>query len=353
MKLLNQYLAKTVLQSIGLITLVLTGLQFFILFVNQMGFLSRGGSRFSQALMQVLLELPYQVYLFFPIACLIGALVGLGLLANRSELIAMRAASFSIGAIMKAVLIAASVAIFFIILIGEIVVPFCSQLAAGLKLATFTNQPAFAVKEGLWLRPNPENFIFVERVLPANRLQNVYQFQFDEKGMRLAREIQRMVYQNGKWEGFDIAETRFYPEKTETLTIAKQDWDLFINPILFTFYLREPQEMTIFALRKYILAQGKTASSAPYALAFWQRIFIPLNTIVMMLLAIPFIFGSLRSSTLGSKLLIGIMLGFTFYIFSRFMGPLAQVYQFPPFLAAIGPAICFAYLGVYLMRRVR
>ncbi|MCK1890503.1 LptF/LptG family permease, partial [Legionella pneumophila] len=48
--------------------------------------------------------MPYQVYLFFPIASLLGCLVGLGVLANHSELVVMRAAGISIGQITGAVL---------------------------------------------------------------------------------------------------------------------------------------------------------------------------------------------------------------------------------------------------------
>ena len=72
----------------------------------------------------------------------------------------------------------------------------------------------------------------------------------------------------------------------------------------------------------------------------------------MMMIAIPFIFGPLRSSTMGSKLLAGAAVGFGFNILNRFFGPLSHVYQWPPFLAAIIPTCIFALLGVYLMRRM-
>src|SRR6478735_8570381 len=95
--ILERYIAKTVLASIGLVTLMLVGLQIFILFVNQLDDLGKVDYGLAQASVFVLLQMPYQVYLFFPMASLLGCLVGLGVLANHSELIVMRAVGLSIG----------------------------------------------------------------------------------------------------------------------------------------------------------------------------------------------------------------------------------------------------------------
>ena len=94
-------------------------------------------------------------------------------------------------------------------------------------------------------------------------------------------------------------------------------------------------------------------SALNYQLAYWQRIIQPFTTVVMMILAIPFIFGPLRSSTMGSKLLAGATVGFGFHIINRFFGPFSQVLQWPPIIAALGPTLLFAGIGIFLMRRVR
>jgi lipopolysaccharide export system permease protein len=50
----------------------------------------------AEAMLFTLLSLPRYLYQLFPIATLIGALIGLGTLASRSELVAMRAAGVSV-----------------------------------------------------------------------------------------------------------------------------------------------------------------------------------------------------------------------------------------------------------------
>lgn len=64
MRILDRYIAKTVLAAIGLVTLMLIGLQIFILFVNQLEDLGKLDYGILQASVFVLLQMPYQVYLF-------------------------------------------------------------------------------------------------------------------------------------------------------------------------------------------------------------------------------------------------------------------------------------------------
>ncbi len=90
-----------------------------------------------------------------------------------------------------------------------------------------------------------------------------------------------------------------------------------------------------------------------YQLSYWQRVLQPLASLVMMFLAIPFVFGPLRSVTTSLRLLMGIIVGFAFYITNQLFPPLSQVLNFPPYLAAVLPILIFAGFGVFLLRRIR
>jgi lipopolysaccharide export system permease protein len=73
----------------------------------------------------------------------------------------------------------------------------------------------------------------------------------------------------------------------------------------------------------------------------------------MILLALPFVFGQLRSSTMGFRMFIWVMVGFVFYVLNQFVGPMSIVYQIPPALAAILPTLVFAFLGGVLLAKIR
>ena len=128
-------------------------------------------------------------------------------------------------------------------------------------------------------------------------------------------------------------------------------WDVSVKPEVLGISSSEPDEMTLQELRQYLKVQKRNRQvSSSYQLAYWQRIVQPLTSVVMMLLAIPFIFGPLRSSTMGSKFLTGATVGFGFHIINRFFGPVGQMLQWPAIIAALGPTLIFAIIGIYLMR---
>jgi lipopolysaccharide export system permease protein len=353
-KLLNRYIAKTVLSSIGLVTLMLAGLQIFILFVNQLDDLGRANFGIFEAASYVLLQMPYQVYLFFPMASLLGSLIGLGVMANYHELVVMRAAGMSIWQVTFAVLQAAVVVILLVTAIGETVVPKLAAIANDRKLQAMSQGQALRTSKGMWLR-NGNDFITIGSVLPNNDLKHVFQFHFDDNNhMRFARKMETITYQQGTWTAFDVSESVIDDDRTSANHYDKMVWDVPLKPNILQIGSDEPDEMTLKEIHQYLRIQKKNHQSAMnYQLAYWQRILQPITTVVMMVLAIPFIFGPLRSSTMGSKLLAGATMGFGFHMINRIFGPISQVFQLPVEVAAFGPTILFALLGLFLVKRVR
>lgn len=354
MKLLERYITKTVLSAIGLVTLMLAGLQVFILFVNQLDDLGKADYGLIQALIYVLSQTPYQVYLFFPMASLLGSLIGLGVMANNRELVVMRAAGMSIWQVTFAVLKAAMILILVITLLGELLIPKLEHFGNDQKMQAISGGQALRTSHGVWLR-HQNDFMTIGTILPNNTLENVFQFHFNDKHeLSYARQIAKVIYFNGQWLAYNIAETIINNQQTEARKIDQMIWDVAVQPKILNVSNSEPDEMTLLELRQFLQVQKLSHQNAfNYQLAYWQRLMQPLTTAVMMMLAIPFIFGPLRSSTMGAKLLAGATVGFGFHIINRFFGPLSQVFQWPAEVAAIVPTLLFALLGIYLMRRVR
>lgn len=354
MRIIDRYVAKTVLSAIALVTLMLAGLQIFMLFVDQLGDLGRVNFGIGQAAVFVLLQMPYQVYLFFPMASLLGCLIGLGILANHSELVVMRAAGMSIGQITGAVLKASLVIIVLVTTLGETLVPLMSHYANDYKMAALTGGQSLRTSRGMWLRYG-NDFISIGLIFPGNVLKGIYQFRFDANhNLQIARVIKEARYIDNSWIAYGVEQTEFSSDHTKAQTIASLAWDVPVKPNILKISSNQPDEMTLHELNRYLREQKRSQQNAhTYKLAFLQRIIQPLTTMVMMVLAIPFIFGPLRSSTMGSKLLVGATVGFGFHLLNRFLGPVSTVYQWPAELAAFGPTFIFALLGIYLMRRVR
>lgn len=353
MKLLDRYIGRTVLGSVALVTLMLIGLQVFILFVNEFDDLGRGQYQLSQALEVVLLQLPGEVYLFFPVACLLGALMGLGGLASHRELLVMQAAGVSIKRVTWAVLKASVLMIVFVALLGEIFAPQFLARANEIRSHAISSGQAVQTLHGVWFK-HDHDFIMIGDVLSDQNLQHVEQFHFDEQHkLQFARRIEHLTEVLGVWNAEGIQETLFFEDKTEVHYMDSMAWYIPLDMVTLRVGGKLPDELSFFALQAYVNSSSKSDVFFQYKLAYWQRLVQPFTTAVMMVLAIPFVFGPLRSSTMGSKLLGGAAVGFGFHLANRFFGPLADVLNWPPELAAILPTSVFACIGLFWMGRVR
>lgn len=280
---------------------------------------------------------------------MLGVLTALGVMAHYRELVIMRTSGFSISDISRAVLKTAAILIFSMSIIGELLLPKLNFYANNYKISRMSNGKALRTHSGIWLR-KANNYIFLGQAIAASTYQGSLQFVFDKQHkLKILRQIGKLEYANGQWLAFNVIQTRILSDKK----ILKEQfavipWEIKLNKKLF--FGSTPNEMSLVELYRYT---KNNSNKTLYKLTFWQRIFNPLAALVMMLLALPFIFGPLRSTTVGVKLLTGISIGFSFFILNKILGPVSLVYQFPPFWAALLPTLFFSVVGVILVVRRR
>ena len=71
----------------------------------------------------------------------------------------------------------------------------------------------------------------------------------------------------------------------------------------------------------------------------------------MVLLALPFAFGSNRSGQQGTRLVIGILLGVAYYVISGVIANLALLLHWPPLLGATLPIFLFTVPAFIVLAR--
>jgi lipopolysaccharide export system permease protein len=117
--------------------------------------------------------------------------------------------------------------------------------------------------------------------------------------------------------------------------------------------LVDPDDMSLPKLvrfSRYLQQNGLQARE--YTFNFWKRLFQPLASIVMIFLAIPFVLGAMRTSSLGLRMVVGVLVGFGFFIMNAMLGQLCVVYQMPTLLAALIPPIIFGVFSIGLSRKL-
>ena len=73
----------------------------------------------------------------------------------------------------------------------------------------------------------------------------------------------------------------------------------------------------------------------------------------LVLIAISFVFGPLRSTTMGYRLFTGVMVGVIFQFAQDLLGPTSLVFGFSPLFAVLGPIVFCWVAGVGLLLKVR
>lgn len=348
---LDRYIGTSVFFGILAVLGIIVGLALLFAFVDELGDLSAAYG-VAEAATYVLLSAPRRVYELLPMAALIGCLVGLGSLASSSELTVMRAAGVSLGRIVWAVMKPMLVLVLAGVLVGEYVAPWSENLAQSGRSLAQGGGEAQSSKRGLWHRQG-EEFIHVNSVQPGGVLYGVTRYRFDaERRLLSASFARRARYQDDHWRLEDVATTRFHAERSEVLKAASERWEVQLSPQLLGTVVQEPDALSLTGLwsyAHYLAEQG--LNNGRYWLAFWTKALQPLVTAALVLMAISFIFGPLRSVTLGQRIFTGVLVGFVFRIAQDLLGPSSLVFGFSPLLAVLVPAGICALAGVWLLRR--
>jgi len=348
---LDRYIGKSVLLAIVAVLGIILGLASLFALIDELNDLSATYT-FLDAGSFVLLTAPRRLYDMLPMAALIGCLIGLGSLASSSELTIMRAAGVSIGRIVWAVMKPMLVLMLVGLLIGEYVAPVTENKAQADRSLAQGGGEAQSSKRGMWHRQG-EEFVHINSVQPNGLLLGVTRYRFDaERKIQTSSFARRAQYVEGKWMLNDVSTTYFRGDHTEVVKSPEEVWDVSVTPELLNTVVLAPESLSITGLWDYIhYLADQGLNNSRYWLAFWTKVLQPLVTAALVLMAISFIFGPLRSVTLGQRVFTGVLVGFVFRIAGDLLGPSSQVFGFPPLLAVVIPAGICALAGLWLMRR--
>lgn len=353
MKKIKKYIAIQVFGAVVGVLLVIVSLDAIADLVDQLSQL-RGQYNFVEAIIYVLLYIPSSVYDYLPLAALVGCLIGLGVLANSSELVVMRAAGISIRQLIWAVMRPVLIFIVGGALLGEYMAPYTDQFADSRRDLLQGHEKALQSERGLWFRENDE-YMHFNAVLPNGKLYGITRYRFDERGELLqASFIRSAIFQGDYWSEQEGEITYFTGDSIRREEFITRKWYTEISPELLNVLVLEPDELPMQRLHAYANYQEKqNIDSSEYRLAFWQKALQPMATLSLVMIAISFIFGPLRQTTMGFRVFIGVIVGLVFQTSQKLLGPISIIVGFSPMFAVLTPIlVCFLF-GWFLIRRAR
>ncbi len=353
MKLIDRYIGKTVIFAILATLLVLLILVSFVTLMDELGDAGTGNYQTKDAFLYVLLVMPRRAYEVFPMAVLLGSLVGMGSLANNSELIAMRAAGVSLARIIFSVLKAGVVVMLVVVIVGEAVAPNTEQYAERMRASKMSQQITLKSEYGFWARDG-QSFVNIRQILPGSQLRDIYIYEFSEdRQLQMATHAGFAQYKGDHWLLSDLKQSKIYPGKIESQHLDSAKWDSLLNPSLLDVVVVRPTMLPVWGLYQYITFMHENGQEATiYEVAFWGKVINPMITLVMVFLSVPVVFGVLRSVGIGQRIFMGSLLGIGFFVLNKVFGHMAVVYSLNPLLAAALPGLLFLIGGIWFVRRI-
>jgi lipopolysaccharide export system permease protein len=350
---LERYVAITTLRALLLVSAALTILFSLLELINQLHDVGKGNYRLIDACVYVLLTAPARLLQLMPAAMLFACLFALGALATRAELTVMRASGISPNLIVGAVFKLALAVLVALFALAQFVIPPAQQLAQAERDSRLASLDAVRGSNSFWAA-GEHQFLNVRRFADANIPVDIYLYEFSAGGdvQGVIQASRAEVRPDGTWLLERVSRKRFSGAQIDTEQLRTLVWHSFLRPAQVSLLTLPADSMRPLDLYRYVRdLQRRHEPAARYSQELWEKIDLPFAMAAMMLIAIPFAFGSLRTWGMGQRMMIGTMIGIIFTLVQQitsYLGLLLHVY---PALTVMTPSIALAALGVYLFRR--
>lgn len=340
LRILQRYLAASLVKTAALALLILVAVSFFLSLADQLEEAQAENYGVALALLYALLTVPRLIYELLPIAAMIAGMVTLGLLARNHELDVIRTSGVSKLALASLLGKSALVIALFSIFISEFVAPASEREAQRRQGEGLARQVSLQTKYGFWARDG-NSFINIQRVLPGNRVENIYIYEFDSAA-RLRNSIfaARGEYVDSQWLLEGIVKTAIHETGVERQEYEKASWPSLLDPRKINLAAINPQHLSAWGLYHYLQFLRLNAQSAVrYQQTFYAKLIRPVTIVAMVLLAIPLVSARTQPVAVGHHVFTGALLGALFYLCNNAANHVGVVYGLPPLLSATAPTL--------------
>lgn len=301
----------------------------------------------------VFMRAPQIIARMLPFSVLLGTLITFTTLSQNSEIVAMKAAGLSAHQILAPLIVASLfVALTSFLFNDSVVAPATAKLSAWQKAEYARVTPDNSIKQNVWVREG-QDIIKAEHVVgdgDATKLVNVKLYLRSQNRLREIITAKSAIYVNNSWSlrkatVFDVASLE--EKQYEGLSVGTG-----ITPDRFHYVKVDGEALGFMDLYKAIqgLKEGGRRTSSLEAI-LWHKISGPLSAMLMPLLAAVAAFGLARSGATFLRAVIGMALGFIYFVADNFALAMGNLGAYPPLVAAWAPFFLFFIIGETVLVR--
>ena len=350
------YMARMfITRTLAVLALLVVVLQTLDLLGESGDILSYAGNGDAQLWYYVSLRAPQIIARFLPFSVLLGTLIMLASLNQNSEIISMKAAGLSAHQILAPLIAAAlGVAIISFVFNERVVARSTATLSAWQAVEYGPIPTNRGVKVNPWVRDG-NNLVTAAIVAgrgSAVQLRKVQIFNRVNNSLTTIMEAPRGHYDSTSkdWvlenaRQFDVA--RGTEREVGTIHFGRD-----IRPDQFTLARVDPNAMTFGELRAAVEdLRDAGRPTAELEGSLWHKLSGPLSALLMPILGSVAAFGLARSGQLFVRAVIGMALGFAYFVADNFSLAMGNLGAYPPFLAAWAPFLLFLLVGETVLFR--
>jgi lipopolysaccharide export system permease protein len=355
MNTLDRYIIRSIFGAVFLVMVALLVLGGLFVFIDQQDDIGVGRYTLLSAVWFTLLNLPQQAYELLPLTVIIGSLVGLGSLARGSELTVIRATGISIARIAGTALLAALILIALEVLLGEFLAPPLQEAAKEQKAFSKFTDISFGGGGGAWVRDG-NRILNVARQSGERQFggMQIFELSPDHKLLSIGHAVRATAGANKNWLLSDYAESKFADDSVSSTPSGERTLTSNVTAGFLGLAVDNPGQLTSRALWRLIqYLKANELDTREYVFAFWSRIARTVAIAFAVLLAIPFVLGSLRSAGAGTRTMIGFLLGIGFFLLQRLIESGTIVFSLNPIVLAWVPTALLAMVSLALLARAR
>lgn len=301
------------------------------------------------------LRLPQIIARFLPFSVLLGTLITLATMNQHSEIVSMKAAGLSAHQILAPLILAAAgIAVVSFGFNERIVTRSTATLYAWEKVDYGPIPPESDVKADVWLRDG--NNIVAAAIVTGRGssvvLQQVEIFRRVENRLIAIVRGTRAHYDPAA-KDWVLRDARLFDVNRGTVrAMATIHVMGEVRPDQFTLAKVDADGLNILELRRAIAdLRDAGRPTAELEASLWHKISGPLSALLMPLLGSVAAFGLARSGHLFVRTVIGMALGFAYFVADNFALAMGNLGAYPPLLAAWAPFLLFLLLGESVLMR--
>lgn len=349
MPIFDRYVLRNIFISIISTLIFLLGVDFLVQSADQGNQIGRGHYTFWIMAYSLILDIPDRIIEFMPAAVLVGAIMGLGQMGAQNELTVVRTSGISRLKMSRSGLILALVFGGLLIVIGEYIAPSLSSKSELMVNQALGRSSQTLLRQGIWVN-DPEGAVHIGRLNDDGSLGNLRFFRRDANNTVSISTAQQAVFAGDHWNLADTSGFKITPNAVETFT-PDNVWQRNLTPAMLSSTIDTTTASTLKELSNVIaFLKANHLNHANESLRLWQRLLLPLTTLTMLLLALPFAFNTQRSAG-GARLIIGILLGVAYYVVQGILSRMGLLWHWPPILGALAPILIFGLPPLFILMR--